>query len=157
MASLELSIPNAQSSPVTLDSVIVVTRGRQRLEIRVSQFDSSRHRIKYDSAGAVSLIDGRKPLGVAHALPRRSIVSFSYVALGKKVEVSPRLWSDCYNLNVLSPQEVNRTVKVQELPGSAGMQVKLVAGDAAGTTEITWILRRDGRHSRRVTDPEPPP
>ena len=112
--------------------------------IRNEPFDSSKHKVGYDETTGKNLVDGRVAYG-AEATPRTQIKSVEFYFDGRKIKVPKWLYADCYNPNL-----ENGYVNIRFSRDLKGVVVSLSGADGAGGYDVTWRLRRSGKHSRSV-------
>ena len=116
-------------------------------------FNRSAHRIVW--TGTCLRIDGRVPLGTDCNVPSVEIESLRFYFDGKEIGVPKRLYADCYQ-----PPFFNGPGRVMNERGAEdyfaarisddlqSVFVFMWGGDAAGSYQIIWVLRKDGRHTR---------
>ena len=121
-----------------------------KLAVRTRAFDPSRHTLTIadlDTAKLITKVDGRAPLGTDGTIPRVEITSMIVSFSGKKIVVPPSLFADCFNPNFYKDAAA---VKLSDSGDS--LLVFMAGSDGAGSYQIMWILRKDGRHSRFIND-----
>ena len=114
-----------------------------RIIFRTRPFNRSKHRIA-SREGLVSKIDGRTPLGTDGNLPRIEIESIKLFIDGKEVPVPKRLYSDCYEPRF----DLNESFALKFGDSPDSVFVFMNGADAAGSYQVLWAFRKDGRHSR---------
>jgi len=128
-----------------------------RIVFKTKPFQSSNHAItladqRYlkrhqttlsGTAALVTKIDGRDPLGVDGTIPRVEIRSVLLSFDGVQVQVPRRLYSDCYN-----PNFGKNYLATKFGDDGESLLVFMAGGDAAGSYQVIWVLRKDGHHSR---------
>lgn len=112
-----------------------------RVVIINAPFDPSKHKVGYDK-NLGNLVDGRVAYG-AESVPRTQIKSILVYFNGKRVNVSHRLYADCYNPN-LEPDYV----KLRFGRDLKTVFVTMDGADGAGAYTVVWALRRNHRHTR---------
>jgi hypothetical protein len=105
-------------------------------------FHPAGHRVSYDRT-LVTRIDGRVPLGRDGDLPTVEIKSISFYFDGKEVAVSSGLFFDCYD-----PSFGEDYPPIRFGDDFQSVFVFMSGGDAAGSYQVIWVLRKDGRHTR---------
>ena len=120
-----------------------------RVVFSTRPFDRSAHRITKQKG--CPRIDGRAALGTDCSMPRFEIASIDFSFDGKSVPVLKSLYQDCYE-----PPFKNKSEQA-DIPGyfsvRIGDDLKSVfifmhGGDAAGSYQVLWVLKPDGKHSR---------
>jgi hypothetical protein len=116
-----------------------------RLVFGTGAFEPSRHRITFGkpSDPMYLKVDGRGAFGVDGNTPRTEIKSVEFYFDGRRVAVPRGLYSDCFNPNFGADY-----FAVKNGDDSASVLVFMAGGDAAGSYQVIWVLRKDGRHSR---------
>ena len=116
-----------------------------RLVFRTGAFEPSKHRITFGkpSDPLYLKVDGRGAFGVDGNTPRTEIKSFEFYFDGRRVAVPRRLYSDCFN-----PSFGKDYFAVKNGDDGASLLVFMAGSDAAGSYQVLWVLRKDGRHSR---------
>ena len=112
-----------------------------RVVITNAPFDPSKHKVGYDT-NLGNLVDGRVAYG-AESVPRTKIKSIVVYFDGQRVNVSHRLYADCYNPN-LEPDYV----KLRFGRDLKTVFVTMGGADGAGAYTVVWALRRNGQHTR---------
>jgi hypothetical protein len=120
-----------------------------RVVFTTRPFDGSAHRITKQKG--CPRIDGRAPLGTDCSMPRFEIASIDFSFDGKSVPVLKSLYQDCYE-----PPFKNKSGGA-DIPGYFAVRIGddlksvfifMYGGDAAGSYQVLWVLRPDGKHSR---------
>ncbi len=88
-------------------------------------------------------VDGREPLGTDGNVPNVEIESVKFLFDGKPIIVPRRLYTDCYN-----PNFEKDYLKVRLSDDLQSAFVFMSGSDAAGSYQVVWVLRKDGRHTR---------
>jgi hypothetical protein len=116
-------------------------------------FIRSAHRIVRTST--CLRIDGREPLGTDCNVPTVEIESLRFFFDGKEVGVPERLYADCYQppfINqsgrVMNEGDVDNYFAARISDDLQSVFVFMWGGDAAGSYQVIWVLRKDGRHTR---------
>jgi len=151
-ASTEGTRPSNQGiPPVTAQYEGKVNDGHYEIVIRTAPFEASRHVVT--RSGYDTKVDGRYAIGTDQTLPQEEIVEFLFRWDNADIEVPPRFWSDCYH-----PFNGNATDRIVVRKGPDPNSVYLLLGgsDAAGTYGAIWILRKNGKHERLVSNEEDP-
>lgn len=105
-------------------------------------FRGAGHRIAYDQK-LVARIDGRAPLGTDGNLPAVEIASLRFFLDGKEIHVPRSLYSDCYE-----PLFGEDYPPIRFSDDLQSVFVFMGGSDAAGSYQVIWVLRKDGRHTR---------
>jgi hypothetical protein len=140
---------SAQSGKVgTFRFVKKVGRHTARLAFRTGAFDRQNHRISYSKRLDLEVldVDGRMALGVDGNIPRTEIQAIEFYLDGKRVAVPRRLYADCFE-----PDFGKRSFAIKAGDDGGSLLVFMAGSDAAGGYLVTWVLRKDGRHSRFST------
>ena len=95
----------------------------------------------------ITKVDGMKPLGTDGSMPRVEIASMTVSFGGTKITIPAKLYADCFNPNF---QKDTSAVRLTDAGDS--LLVFMAGSDAAGSYQIMWIFRKDGRHSRFVNN-----
>lgn len=116
-----------------------------RLVFRTGAFDASRHRITRGKRLDLTVleVDGRMAFGVDDTIPRTEIKSLEFHFDGRRVAVPRRLYADCFD-----PNFGGDYFAVKNGDDGASVLVFMAGSDAAGSYQVFWVLRKDGRHSR---------
>ena len=113
-------------------------------------FEPSRHRIT--KRKGCPLIDGRMPYGTDCGLPNSEIAAIKFYFDGREVRVPKRLYADCFSPLFSQKYIADGTIKNYfALRIGDDLQSAFVfmsGGDAAGSYQVLWVLRRDGHHAR---------
>lgn len=108
--------------------------------IKEIDFDKSRHRVEDRDGNAY--IDGGLAIGTDGALPLTEIEKFEVAVAGKRIDVPPELFRDCYNLWIGQKsgsinQDYRLVVRVLE---DGTLLLSLMGADGAGTYLVHWWL-----------------
>ncbi|MFC5049665.1 hypothetical protein ACFPK9_03395 [Rubritalea spongiae] len=124
--------------------------------ITEENFTKENHTYLKQNGNPVSQIDGMRPWGTEGVLPTRELTKFQLTWDGKKMTIPKNLWADCFNLNLFPYSE-------PEFPEPGNYPfVKLTedrqyiiftfhGADASFAYAVTWILAKDGTHSRWIS------
>lgn len=120
-------------------------RHTARIVVRAAAFDPSRHRVRIVTRGEARFteVDGREALGTDATVPRFEIRAFDFYFDGKKVAVPRRLYSDLFDPGL---DDDSSGIRIGD--DGASLLVFMAGGDGAGSYQVIWALRADGRHSR---------
>ena len=146
---LTATVASAQRAPAgkveTFRFAHEVGGHKVRLVFTTAAFDRSRHRITHGKRldAEVLEVDGRIPMGMDGNMPRTEIRSVEFYFDGRRIAVPRRLYADCFEPNF---GQDYFAVKAGDDGGS--LLVFMAGSDAAGSYQVMWILRKDGRHSR---------
>lgn len=121
-------------------------RGRHtaRVVFRVRAFDPTKHTVAFGNFE--NRVDGRVAYG-AEGVPRVEIASLALYFDARAVVVPRKLYEDCYDPNL---KEGYLALKLSE--DGRSLLMFMAGSDAAGSYQVLWVLRRDGRHSRFVNN-----
>lgn len=124
-----------------------------RITFTTKLFNRSAHRIV--QTDKCLRIDGREPLGTDCSVPRVEIESLRFYFDGKEIGVPKRLYADCYQPpfvngvgRVMNEKDVKNYFAVRISDDLQSVFVFMSGGDGAGSYQIIWVLRKDGRHTR---------
>jgi hypothetical protein len=107
-------------------------------------FQPSSHKALVTGKG-VTMIDGRYAFGTDGTLPQTEIASMKLYINGNEISVPSRLYLDCYQPNLAAPY-----INVKFGNNSHIVVVSMHGGDGAAGYNVTWRLRKNGRHSRSI-------
>jgi hypothetical protein len=126
----------------------VQRKGKQtaKLVFKTTRFVESRHKIVIDPRKNLHTIDGRVPLGTDMNTPSIEITSMRFYFDGTEVPVPKHLFSDCYNPGLVDYAAQRFAIRFSD--DRQGVYVFMSGSDAAGSYQVIWTLRKDGRHSR---------
>ena len=108
-------------------------------------FDRSRHKVEYGNFH--NRVDGRVAYG-AESIPSVEISSVEFFFDGRRIKVPRRLYWDSYNPNFDSPM----FVKMRFSRDLQSVIISMSGADGAGGYEVIWRLRKNGKHSRSVSE-----
>ena len=118
-----------------------------RVVFHTRTFERSRHKITGDETHQTS-IDGRPAIGTDGNFPKVEIDSMRLYFDGQEVKVPSRLYADCFE-----PHFDKGDVKLKVGGNFQSVTVEMSGSDGAGGYEMTWRLKKNGRHSRSVEQP----
>lgn len=118
-----------------------------RVVFHTRTFERSRHRITGDETHQTS-IDGRPAIGTDGNFPQVEIDSMRVYFDGQEVKVPSRLYADCFE-----PHLGKGDVKLKVGSDFQSVTIEMSGSDGAGGYEMTWRLKKNGRHSRSVEQP----
>ena len=153
--ALLLGSASVSAVPAKNTFQFVTKKGKHTAKITFTtkSFNRSEHRI--DQTGKCLRIDGREPLGTDCNVPSVEIESLRLTFDGKEIGVPKRLYADCYQPpffnrvgSVMNEQEMKNYFAVRISDDLQSVFVFMSGGDAAGSYQIIWVLRKDGRHTR---------
>jgi hypothetical protein len=130
--------------PNTFDASLRSGTARVRVVIRSRPFRASAHRVT-GVENYTTRVDGRRVIGTDGGLPTEEIASIVFTCNGKRVPVGRWFYNDLYQPN-LDPYYIK--VRPARTPGD--VIVRMSGSDGAGSYEVTWILRANGKHRRFV-------
>jgi hypothetical protein len=110
-------------------------------------FERSRHKITKDETYQTS-IDGRPAIGTDGNIPKVEIDSMRLYFDGQEVKIPSKLYADCFE-----PHLGKGAVKLKVSADFQSVTVEMFGSDGAGGYELTWRLKKNGRHSRSVEQP----
>jgi hypothetical protein len=116
-----------------------------KVVFKTRAFDRSKHKVEYGNFH--NRVDGRVAYG-AEGLPSVEISSLEFFFDGKRIRVPRRLYSDCYNPNFNSPM----FVKMRFSHDLQSVSISMSGADGAGGYEVIWRLRKNGKHTRSVSE-----
>lgn len=108
-------------------------------------FDRSKHKVEFGNFH--NRVDGRVAYG-AESFPSVEISSVEFFFDGRRIKVPRSLYSDCYNPNFDSPM----FVKMRFSRDLQSVIISMSGADGAGSYEVIWRLRKNGKHSRSVSE-----
>jgi hypothetical protein len=108
-------------------------------------FDRSKHKVEYGNFH--NRVDGRVAYG-AESVPSVEISSVKFFFDGRAIKVPRSLYSDCYNPNFDS----QKFVKMRFSRDLQSVIISMSGADGAGGYEVTWRLRKNGKHSRSFSE-----
>jgi len=79
-------------------------------------------------------------------MPVVEIASMRFYFDGKEVPVTKHLFTDCYNPDLADYPAENFAIRFSD--DMQGVFVFMSGSDGAGSYQVIWTLRKDGRHSR---------
>ena len=101
-------------------------------------------------------IDGQYPLGTDCTLPIYDIQEMVLIFDGIKVEIPPKLYSNCYHPPFpRSDNSISDYLAIKIGDDLHSIFIFMDGGDAAGQYQVIWVLRPDGKHSKFTTGPCP--
>jgi hypothetical protein len=171
VAIVQAGSPSATTKP-TQTSVLKGRNGRHWFTLHLAKgpFRKERHKIKgsgnwpqidgkyelrgfrRDKDGTVHSDGGKNWYGTDAGLPRMEFYQFDLVVDGKRWKIPSHLYCDCYHPNIhIKPQPF---VWAWLSKDGRRLTVKMRGSDGAGAYKVIWYLRRDGRHSRKLLNPE---
>lgn len=118
---------------------------------RVKKIDIESH--IFNEGNPVNMIDGQKILGGDGGFMRSEIANqyefetFKVYFDGKEIPVDRKLYANCL-MPVFSKERFSAAIG----DDLQSVFVFMQGSDAAGTYEVIWVLRQDGRHSRITYD-----
>lgn len=112
-----------------------------KITVKTKPFDPRAH--KADIIEYLTIIDGKRALGTDGGVPRTEIESIRLVFDGKELSIPKSLFSDCYE-----PSFEKDFFKLKIGDDGKSVMVFMAGGDAAGSYQIFWVFRSDGKHSR---------
>ena len=123
-----------------------VKDARIEIEIEASPFDPRKHRYRHNAAGDVEM-DGFPALGTDSIPPRahNMVTRLEVRWNGRRVPIPQRAWR--YMLNTpLTDDEIVDDGNIRALASDDGsaLLLSLGGGDAAGSFDRWWVIRRDG-------------
>jgi hypothetical protein len=113
-------------------------------------FDPARHRITKHKG--CPLIDGRVPYGTDCTLPHSEIAAIWFYFDRRKIKVPKKLYADCF-----FPPFAQKYVADGSIKNYFALRIGddlqsafafMSGGDTAGSYQVVWVLRQDGRHAR---------
>lgn len=113
-----------------------------RLTIRTRPFRKEDHRIEPSSDGGFR-VDGKVALGTDGGIPKVEIERMDLLFDGNKVTIPAKLYVD-----VFEPNLTEKHFAIRLGDGLASLFVFLGGSDGAGSYQLLWVFRRDGKHSR---------
>ncbi len=114
---------------------------RARLAIRTRPFRKEAHQVECKDGDC--LIDGRIAMGTDGGIPKIEIESMQLVFDGKAMAIPAKLYRD-----VFEPNFKEGTFAIRLGDDLASLFVFLGGSDGAGSYQLLWVFRRDGKHSR---------
>ncbi|PYS84161.1 MAG: hypothetical protein DMF67_06565 [Acidobacteria bacterium] len=143
-----MSIPQlAFSQPKRVGTFRFVQRkGKHVAEVmfETRKFEPKKHWITRN-ADCLVMVDGRVPLGTDCSMPVVEIASMRFYFDGKEVPVTKHLFTDCYNPDLADYPAENFAIRFSD--DMQGVFVFMSGSDGAGSYQVIWTLRKDGRHS----------
>jgi hypothetical protein len=115
-----------------------------KVVFKTRAFTRASHRVVTSREGLINKIDGRAPLGTDSGLPQIEIESLRLYIDGSEVPVAKSLYSDCYEPSF----GVNSSFAIKFADKFESVFVFMHGSDAAGSYQVLWVLRKDGKHSR---------
>ena len=115
-----------------------------RVVFRTRRFTRAGHRSTRVVRGQ-TMVDGRPAIGTDGNIPAVEIVSMRFYLDGKEIKVPARLYADCFDPNL-----GNDYVTLEFERGFGSVVVTMSGSDGAGGYQVTWRLRKNGRHSRAI-------
>lgn len=135
----------AQQKNNTFEFVKTEGSHTAKVVFKVKPFAHSKHKLTYSKQLDITVlkVDGRMALGVDGNAPKIEIQSLHFYFDGKKVFIPRRLYSDCFEPNFDSDY-------FQLKIGDDGKSLLafMAGSDGAGSYQVYWVLRKDGKHSR---------
>jgi hypothetical protein len=118
-----------------------------RVVFHTRTFERSRHKITGDATHQTS-IDGRPAIGTDGNFPKVEIDSMRVYFDGQEIKIPSRLYADCFE-----PHLDKDDVKLKVGSDFQSVTIEMLGSDGAGGYEMTWRLKKNGRHSRSVEQP----
>lgn len=92
-----------------------------------------------------TMVDGRPAIGTDGNIPVVEIDSMRFYLDGQEIKIPRRLYADCFE-----PHFGNDYVNLEFGEEFRDVIVTMSGSDGAGGYQVTWRLRKDGRHSRSI-------
>lgn len=112
-----------------------------KIIVKTKPFNKKAHNVK--KVEYSTIIDGKRALGTDGGIPKTEIESIKLIFGGKEIPVAKSLFSDCYEPNL-----GNEYFKLKFGDDGKSVMAFMAGSDAAGSYQVFWIFRNDGRHSR---------
>jgi hypothetical protein len=112
-----------------------------RLAIRTRPFRKEAHKIEVKGGGF--LVDGQVAVGTDGGIPKIEIESMRLAFDGRTVTIADALFHD-----IFEPRFKEGSFAVRFGDDLASLFVFMAGGDGAGSYQVLWVFRLDGRHSR---------
>ncbi|MEZ4687885.1 MAG: hypothetical protein R3B47_18025 [Bacteroidia bacterium] len=117
-----------------------------RIEIKVAEFDESRHLLEPERGPFIKHIDGTTFWGTDGSLPRLEIEQIRVFLQEKEIALSDSLW-----FNVYEPNLHPRACQATAIP-EGGFALHMFNGDGAGAYTVIWLFASDGSLKARMVD-----
>ena len=147
----------AQAQNASIDTTeFLQKKGTHTAKIifETAQFNARNHKIGH--GGDCITIDDRRPLGTDCGLPKVEIASLRFVLDGREIQVPKRLYSDCYMppswRKYKAEGVIGNYLQIRFSDDAENVFVFFAGGDGAGSYQVIWVLRRDGKHTRFVNE-----
>lgn len=139
------------AAPVRKSFQFVSKKGghEARVVFTTRPFDRSAHRITKQKG--CPRIDGRAALGTDCSIPRFEIASIGFSFDGKRVPLLKSLYQDCYEppfKNGSGQADIAGYFAVRIGDDLKSVFIFMDGGDAAGSYQVLWALKPNGKHSR---------
>jgi hypothetical protein len=93
------------------------------------------------------MVNGRKAYG-AETTPKAEIGSMIVIFDDRRIQIPPRLFSDCFDPNLRDNPLVIRFGR-----NFNTVRITMDGPDGAGGYEVTWVVRKNGRITRSFFEP----
>ena len=110
----------------------------------IKAFDPTK-KVSYDP-NIGNTVNGQKAYG-AESTPEAEIASLKLFFDGVQMKIPRRLYSDCYDPNL---RENPLTIRFGR--DFQTVRVSMGGSDGAGGYRVTWVFRKNGRHTRFFSD-----
>ena len=115
-----------------------------RVLFRVRPFSSNKP--VYDP-NVGNMVNGRKAYG-AETTPEAEIASMIVTFDGRRIQIPPRFFSDCFDPNLRDNPLVIRFGR-----NFNAIRITMGGSDGAGGYEVTWVVRKNGHITRSFFEP----
>ena len=137
------------------DSLITFSAEGLKISISSTRFDSSRHKLWYDSQSYLKLIDGKSFWGTDGGVPNEEVKEVN-VTIGNKRFLFPiDALKGIYQPNFCTKNNLNGDLilhsKVFRSTDKRRIYVYMLNSDGAGGYEVIWIIQ-DKKYLTRVID-----
>jgi hypothetical protein len=94
-----------------------------------------------------NMVNGRKAYG-AETIPEAELASVIVTFDDRRIQIPPRLFSDCFDPNLHDNPLVIRFGR-----NFNTVRITMAGSDGAGGYEVTWVVRKNGRITRSFFEP----
>ena len=122
-----------------------------KIVFRTKSFNRSEHRVIQHPDRCVK-IDGHEPLGTDCGMPTVELESMRLYFDGREIPITRRLYANSYQPALRKDYSLddykNNYFALRIGDDMESVFAFMSGGDGAGSYQVLWVLRKDGRHSR---------
>jgi hypothetical protein len=122
-----------------------------KIVFRTKSFNRSEHKVIQGADQCVK-IDGHEPLGTDCGMPSVELTSMRLYFDGREIPIPRRLYADSYQpalrKDYSSADYKNHYFALRIGDDLQSVFAFMSGGDGAGSYQVLWVLRKDGKHSR---------